>query len=221
MLRRSLWVGVATLFAASLAAPQASAQNIKLGVKGGVNIADLGGSDVGDTKTKSGLIAGAFAEFMIGDMFAVQPEVLYSQKGTKAAEAGVDAKLKLDYIEIPVLLKVNIPIEGSKVHPNVYAGPALAIKSSCKLSGSDGSVSIDLDCDDPLIVDAIGEEFPIKSTDFGLVFGGGISFDVGGADVGVDVRYNLGLTKILDVDPSTDTKNKVISIMGTVGFKLN
>jgi len=221
MLRRSLWVGVATLFAASLAVPQASAQGIKLGVKGGVNFADVGGDDVSNTKNKTGFIAGGFAEFMIGSMFAVQPEVLYSQKGFKIDDPDVDGKLKLDYIEVPVLLKINVPIEGSKVHPSFYAGPAVSFKSSCKLQGEESGVSFDIDCDSPLIFDLIGEELPIKSTDFGVVFGGGISFDVGGAEVGVDVRYNLGLTKFVDTDPQLDAKNRVISIMGTVGFSLN
>jgi len=218
MLRRSLWVVAAALFVASLAVPQASAQNIKLGVKGGVNFADVGGDDVSDTKNKTGFIAGGFAEFMIGNMFAVQPEVLYSQKGFKIDDPDVDGKLKLDYFEVPVLLKINVPIEGSKVHPSFYAGPAVSIKSSCKLQGEESGVSFDIDCDSPLIVDFIGEELPIKSTDFGIVFGGGISFDVGGAEVGVDVRYNLGLTKVVDTDPQIDAKNRVISIMGTVGF---
>lgn len=218
MLRRSLWVVVACLFAVSLAAPQASAQGIKLGVKGGVNIADFGGSDadsLGSTKSKAGFVGGAFAEFMIGDMFAIQPEVLYSQKGIKAEEAGATAKLKLDYIEVPVLFKVNIPIEGSKVRPSVYAGPAVAFKASCKVSGSVGGVDVDVDCDDPLI------DLPVKSTDFGVAFGGGIAFDVGGAEVGIDVRYTLGLTKIDDDPDPFDIKNRVISIMGTVGFSPN
>ena len=220
MLRRSLWVGVISLLAGSvLAPPQVSAQ-IKLGVKGGLNIADIGGSDVdslslGPIETKTGFIAGAFVEFMISDIFAIQPEVLYSQKGIKIDSSGADLKLKVDYIEIPVLLKINIPIEGSKVHPNVYAGPAVAFESSCKFAGSSGSVSAEVDCDDPQL------GIMTTSTDFGLTFGGGLSFEVGGAEVGVDVRYTLGLTSIDDDDDPWDLKNKVISIMGTVGFPLN
>jgi len=218
MLRRSLWVVVAGLFVASLAVPQASAQGIKLGVKGGVNIADIGGKDadsLGSTKTKAGFVGGVFAEIMIGDMFAIQPEVLYSQKGIKVEDVGATAKFKLDYIEVPVLFKVNIPIEGSKVRPSVYAGPAVALKASCKVSGSLGGVSVDVDCDDPSI------DVPVKSTDFGVAFGGGIAFDVGGAEVGVDVRYTLGLSKVSDDPDPFDIKNRVISIMGTVGFSPN
>ena len=215
MLRRSLWVGVIALFAASLFAPPQVSAQIKLGVKGGLNIADIGGSDVdslslGPIETKTGFVGGAFVEFMIGDIFAIQPEVLYSQKGIKIDSSGANLKLKVDYIEIPVLLKINIPIEGSKVHPNVYAGPAVAFESSCKLAGTD-----EVDCDDPDV------GIMTTSTDFGLTFGGGLSLEVGGAEVGVDVRYTLGLTTIDDDDDPWDLKNKVISIMGTVGFPLN
>jgi len=229
MLRRSLWVVAAALFVASLAVPQASAQGIKLGAKAGVNFADVGGSDVStleafigaSTKSKTGFIAGAFAEFMIGNMFAIQPEVLYSQKGVKFEEQGATLKYKIDYIEVPLLFKVNIPIEGSKVHPNVYAGPAVSFKSSCKVSGEFGGLSADVDCEGQDIIDIFDDEILIKSTDLGLVFGGGVSFDVGGAEVGVDVRYNLGLSKVEDFDPPDDIKNKVISIMGTIGVPLN
>jgi len=218
MLRRSLWAVLGVLFAASLAVPQASAQGIKLGVKGGVNIANIGGSDIDEfetdlgasTESKVGLVAGVFAEFMIGNMFAIQPEVLYSQKGFKASEMGAEVKLKGDYVEIPVLLKINIPIEGSKVHPHVYAGPAVAFKASCKIEGSSGSASASVDCEDAGLL--------IKSTDFGVAFGGGVSVDVGGAEVGVDVRYTLGLTSVDDEPDPYSITNKVISIMGTVGF---
>ncbi len=206
---RHMWVSVLAVSAAGLcAAPAASAQ-IKLGAKAGVNIADIGGSDadsLGSTETKAGFIGGGFAEFMIGNMFAIQPELLYSQKGVK--ETGGD-KIKIDYVEVPLLLKVNIPIEGSTVHPNVYVGPAVAFKASCKVEES----GVTEDCD---TVGAL-----ITSTDFGVAFGGGVSFDVGGAEVGVDVRYTLGLRTVDDEDDPFDIKNQVISIMGTVGFPLN
>jgi hypothetical protein len=215
MLRRTLWVGVLTLFAASLFAPSASAQGVKFGVKGGVNLANIGGSDIAEfesdlgisTESKAGLVAGAFAEFMIGNMFAIQPEVLYSQKGFKASVTGGEDKLKADYVETAVLLKINIPIEGSKVHPHVYAGPAVGLKASCKIEES-GSPSES--CEDGGLL--------IKSTDFGVAFGGGVSVDVGGAEVGVDVRYTLGLTSVDDDPDPYHITNKVISIMGTVGF---
>ncbi len=216
------WVaslGMAALFAVCMVVPQASAQGIKLGVKGGVNFANIGGSDIGEfeadlgasTDNKTGLIAGAFAEFMIGNVFGIQPEVLYSQKGFKASAMGAELKLKGSYFEIPVLAKINIPIEGSTVHPHVYAGPAVAFKASCKIEGSAGSSSASVDCEDAGLM--------VESTDFGVAFGGGVSVDVGGAEVGVDVRYTLGLTTVdAEADPYHIT-NKVISIMGTVGFR--
>jgi hypothetical protein len=39
--------------------------------------------------------------------------------------------------------------------------------------------------------------------------------------VGIDVRYTLGLRTVDDFDDPDDIKNKVISIMGTVGFATN
>ena len=44
-------------------------------------------------------------ELNLGRVLTIQPEVLYTVKG---ADSGT-GKLKFDYIEIPILLKVRIP----------------------------------------------------------------------------------------------------------------
>jgi hypothetical protein len=70
-------------------------------------------------------------------MFAIQPEVYYSMQGAKYEEEEDDVQVKVifkyDYIQVPVLAKVNIPIESS-IKPNVFLGPALGInvRARCK-----------------------------------------------------------------------------------------
>lgn len=68
-----------TLFFASVSAQGLTGK----GLKGGLNIATLTGDDVENEgkKSKLGLCAGGFITYSINDIFAIQPEVLFTMKG--------------------------------------------------------------------------------------------------------------------------------------------
>lgn len=206
-------------FALVFATGSAFAQmGMRAGVKAGVDFSNLGGDaeQLLETslKSKTGFSAGAFLGFDLHRMFRLQLEGQYVQKGTKAEEQGVDVKIKLDYIEFMVPLTLLIPTEGS-VTPRLYAGPAVGIEASCKFSGTEGGVTIDVDCDS----DEIGAQ--TKSVDFGVFFGGGVDFAVGPGALTLDVLYNLGLSNINDVpDTSESIKNQNIQVMAGYAFMI-
>ena len=184
------------------------------GVKAGLNIANLGGSDVEGTDSRTALVFGVFVDVPLSPIFSIQPEVLYSMQGAKEKETDngttVDITYKLDYIQIPVLVKVNVPVQGSNVKPSVFAGPALGINTTAKAKGEGGGVSAEVDLKD------LG--MPVKSTDFSLVFGAGIGFGAGSMTIDFDARYWLGLSSIDDSAANADVKNKVIQFMASLGF---
>jgi len=169
------------------------AQGLAFGVKGGINYATLSGDDVVDASYKLGFAAGAVAAFDVMDMLVIQGEVLYSMKG---AEYEGDISTDLTYIEIPVLIKYTIPMEGM-IAPNLFIGPSLGILLSAE--------SNDVDIKDAT-----------KTTDFGIVFGAGADFDLGTGKVTVDARYNYGFSSIDDTAAELDVKNGGISVM--VGY---
>jgi len=194
-----------------------SATGIKGGLKIGASMAKLHGDDVEDftdllgeaQKSRIGFCAGGFITFNITGMFAIQPEVLYTMKGSKYEEEilGETLKLwiKLDYLEIPVLVKIMAPSPGG-VNPYLFAGPVFALKLSSKMKAEYAGASEEVDIED------------IKSTDFGLVIGAGVDFGFGASGMGkmtLDVRYSLGLSSISDFE-GDDVKNGVFSLM--VGF---
>lgn len=190
-----------------------SFSQMQLGVKAGLNLANLSGDDAPDnSETRTGFSGGAFFMYQFSDMFAVQPELLYSMKG--ATENGnfegfsYDAEYKLDYFEIPVLLKFIIPIKGSGVKPSIFAGPSVGFNMSAKVKVESGDESFEEDIED------------VKSTDFGLVVGGGLGFPVGNGELGVDIRYILGLSTIDDSAENYDVKNGVINFNIYYGFNL-
>ena len=206
---------------ALLVAVPLQAQDITVGVKGGLNVADVS-TDVADIQeldlsSKTGFVGGAYANFGLGGVFAIQPEVLYSQKGFKGGESGspLEASFKTNYFEIPVLLKAQFPM--TMLRPAVYAGPVVSFETSCKLGFTGGDTSLDFDCDSPE-ADA-GDR---KKTDFGAVFGANLDLFVGPLVLTVDGRYQLGLTNLNDDPdaPDESVKNRVWQFMAGVGFTI-
>jgi hypothetical protein len=180
-----------TAFAALLALPQPAAADVRFGLKGGASIANVNGDFVdalGDWKSTVGFCGGIFLEFNFGRVLTLQPEVLYTMKGADTGEG----KLKFDYIEIPVLLKLRLPI--GDVHPFIFAGPAFGFTLNSALEG------IEL------------EDFP--KSDYSAVLGGGLQL---GRSIHIDIRYTMGLQKLEIPDlEAIDLKNGVIS--ATIGL---
>lgn len=147
-------------------------EGIRFGVKAGGSLTTLSGKDVEDISSKFGFHAGAVANFGINDMFSVQPELLYSQKGAQDKDNS-KVKLKLNYVDVPVLLRLNA--DGLFFEAGPQVGFLLAAK------GTDGTNSLD-----------IKEGY--KSVDFGYAAGLGYQMPDGG--IGVGLRYNGGFANV-------------------------
>jgi hypothetical protein len=190
---------------------------VHFGVFGGASFDKPGGADATDINgTYTGFGVGGFVGFRLTPGFAIQPEALYVQKGAKTTQSDpggtITGKIKVPYFEIPVLAKLSIPVKGAGiVSPHAYAGPALAFKTGCHVKATQGSTSYSDRCD------AANIDLRIKSTDFSLVFGGGV--DIGRAMV--DVRYDLGLSKIGDSSDGTgnDIKNRTLYLLAGWTFR--
>jgi opacity protein-like surface antigen len=114
------------------AAGAAHAQTgIKVGVKGGFNLATFSGADSKGSEYKAGFAAGALVNFGVSDNFSIQPEFLYSQKGgsrdnipyTPAGGTSVNStgKSTLGYLDVPIMLRYNIGEDGKGLF--VEVGP--------------------------------------------------------------------------------------------------
>ncbi|MFO7733027.1 MAG: porin family protein [Candidatus Aminicenantes bacterium] len=199
---------VVAAFAGLVLMPAPAAADLRFGIKGGVNAAKIFGEDAdleGDWQNKLGFCAGVFLQLNIGSVLTIQPEVLYTMKGAKLEETFEDVtytgKLLFDYLEIPLLVKLRIPT--GRVSPFVFAGPSIGFKLSSKIKFTGGGESSEEDLDE------------LKSVDYGAIFGAGLNL---GRSFHLDVRYSMGLQKLID-DPeigTIDIKNGVIS--ATVGF---
>ena len=191
-------VGLLVVLGASGYTAEAQGLTAK-GVKLGLNIATMAGDDVpSDAKSKVGVALGGFATYSINDMFAVQPELLYTMKGYAQTYGTEDYTMSYNYLELPILGKLNVPVQGD-IKPNVFLGPAFALKLAS--SYSDGHS---------------GDIEDVNSLDVGLVIGVGADMPAGTGRIGADIRYNMGLTNVDGSDAKAKASNSVISIM--VGY---
>lgn len=185
----------------------------QVGLKGGINISTLSqkGADLISVSWKSvtGFTVGGFYAFNVNEYFAIQPELYYTKKGGKLEESILSVlaskSLVIHYLELPILLKLKLPSQGS-IGPNLFVGPYVSLKLSDK--GEIKALGIKLE----------EELIKVKSSDFGLVFGGGIDFKVSNAIVFLDIRYDLGLVNVAEPILGIENEMKNRSLILMVGF---
>lgn len=199
--------GICSILALAVLAVPADAQKVSVGLKAGPNFVTLSGDDVSNVESFARVIGGGFMVVQFGNNLAFQPEVLYAQKGAKDVDGDEIMKLKLDYFEVPLLLRAHPALTG-RFLPHVIAGPTIAYNSNCDASLSEAGVEATIDCDDLM---------PLKDWDFGVAMGGGVDMAVGKAFIVLDLRYTLGLSNIDDDSNPSDAKNRAFSIMA--GFR--
>lgn len=210
-MRNTMMAAALALAVGAVGAQEAAAQETMLGVKAGFVSANVD-EDGADARTSVGF--GGFARFAVAPRLSVQPEALYLQKGFGDEAEGVDSTFELDYVQVPVLLQYHFPVDGN-LSPRLFAGPALAFNLGCDVSGTDGSASVSLNCDD---FAAFGLDLEARSVEFALVFGGGLDIAAGSMTVTFDGRYDLGLSDILEIEGTTGLKNRAWALFAGVGF---
>jgi hypothetical protein len=185
-----------------------SAGGVRVGILAGVNSATVAGDDDEDVKRSTRMMGGVYLVKDLGRGWAIRPELLYSQKGAKGKEDGVESKLKLDYIDLPVLLQYE-PTGTSEARPHVYVGPSFGFNVQCELEGSEGGLDVTVDCDD--------FDSDVKSLDVGGIIGAGMSFPLGGLRGMLGGRYQHGFTDVFG-DSDGGSKNRVFSVVFGVEF---
>lgn len=134
-MKRILFILAAPL----LFSPAVYAEKVAAGMKTGLNITGLIGSDSGAgdgaKMQKSGLVAGGYVIFPLINEFQVQVECLISQKGAiykyEIFDMVYEEILKLTYLEIPVLARYNVKSRGG-AKTAILFGPSFGIKLSAK-----------------------------------------------------------------------------------------
>jgi hypothetical protein len=181
---------------------------MRAGIKGGLNVSNLYVDDVSDENARFGVNLGVYGQILSSETFALQPELLFSTKGSKVEYGGnffdQTVKYNLSYLDLPVLAVFKLG-ESAEIHVGPYVGYLLGANISHE--GDLGNGTDDIDRDN------------LKPFDYGLSGGFGLNF--GSLQVGA--RYNYGLAKLADSDAAElligDAKNSVGQIY--LAFNVN
>ena len=189
-------------------------QKVKLGVKAGLNISSLTFDESElRSSSKMGFTAGLMVEVPIAKNFSLQPELLYSQQGTKTSffdqdvtNSNFKGTIELNYLNIPLMLKYYV-IKGL----SVQAGPQVGILLKANNKYQDNFLGYENQ-----------ESFNLKKyssgVDTSVNFGLGYQYK---DKFYTDFRYNLSYSNVFkDGDANYfinhDMKNRVFQI--SVGY---
>ena len=195
----------------SISGIQAQEKTASFGFKGGLNFSNLYTDQVDDNNVLTGFNAGLYAKFPIAKGIAIQPEISYTTKGAELvynnAFAKGTSKFNVNYIEVPVLLAMNIT-DNFNVHVGPYA--AYMVSGKTETDSNIFTSENQLDTND------------FNKFDAGIAGGVGVDLDA----LNFGVRYNYGLTNIGKERnfggtnyTFPDAKNSVLSVY--VGLRLN
>lgn len=160
--------------------------------------------DEADPATRVG--GGISLDLPFTDNAGFSTGIFLARKGALfGEEMPVSGGTYLDYLEVPALLRIGIPVEG-QARPYFLFGPALAINIGCSIEASAAGTSLSQDCDDVNV--------PIRRLDLGLTGGVGLALtSQGGVSFRLDALYNAGLRAVAD---DGGEKHRVIT--GQVGI---
>jgi opacity protein-like surface antigen len=160
---------------------------------------------------------GALLGYNISDHVEIQTEVIYNSLSQKYKEVDVERKVKLNYVNIPLLLSLNTG-KSKSINFNVVVGPQIGISVGSSLRTSGG----DEDTPNALL--------SVKQGDLGFAYGAGLDFGLNPAKnvrLGLGFRGVYGLFDISDNNKNNSTdsfyvldRSKIKTYSGYIGFSI-
>lgn len=186
----------------------------QVAIKAGVNFASISESATLEqyeslkNNSVAGFQAGLSFDLGLSQVFTIQPEVLFIQKGGKSTYVinennKVVSRLYYNYVEVPVLAKLKFYKEdggGFYLLGGPFIGLALGGKSKTTVTLLGNTTT----SEDEFNFDNDDEADRQRRTDWGVSFGGGVKF----GHVFLDARYNLGINNLLDTDANNQNDDK-------------
>ncbi len=193
-MRKLFILGILFVSGSSLMA-QSWSDKFQIGVKGGLNFATVAGDDFDSPDGRTSFYAGLLAEIPVSDIFSIQPEAFYSGQGFDINDNpnGNDAQYQVDYIQVPILLKVYI-FDGL----NIHVGPQFGFKVNEEVDFEPTNDGGDFDTD------------AVQDFDFQLTTGLEYKF---AESFFIQARYTYGFSEMIE---NVDVHNSYVS--AGIGF---
>jgi outer membrane protein with beta-barrel domain len=163
-----------------------------------LNLANIEGPNEVNKEPLLGRAFGIALDWRMNSVFMFQPELQYTEKGYQYDPGNV-VKLKLTYVEIPLLIRASTEPAENGMRLYGIAGPSVGMRRSC--SASVGSASGKCN--------ALAQN--MSTMDFGLVGGFGLDFRIRSSNWTSSLRYSLGL---MDTDKgNASAKTRALNLM--------
>jgi hypothetical protein len=124
-------------------------------------------------------------------------------------------RIKLNYLEVPVLAKISFGGEIIKAYVNVGPSLGFCIRGRRKLKGEERKLESEIKFGDDQYFD--------NRFDFGVQVGGGISLQAGPGALLLDARHGLGLSNLYKTGgnvSSAEAKSKHRIFALTIGYAI-
>lgn len=148
-----------------------------------MNLSNLYVDGIDDEDVLIGFNGGLFLDLPLSKLVGIQPEVTYTIKGAKVTYDNLltsgSTKFRLDYIEVPVLLKVKLLPRF-----NIHFGPYVAFLLHSKITNESNNSSFNFEQNI--------DKSDLNTLDTGLAIGTGIEL----GNFGIGIRYNYGLKRV-------------------------
>ncbi len=183
---------------------------LSFGIKGGTNIAEYSFKQNGtnlDQESINGFTLGAVLEIGLGGNVYIQPEAVFIQKGSQLQVLNDDNKFNVNYLDIPVLLKIKV-LNSNLFNVNLLGGPSFGLALGGEQTSGGQTVDVNF-----------GGEDGFKRFDLGINAGGGIGVNFGSIGLFGDVRYLFGVSNISD-DADREIKNKGLNLSVGLMFRI-
>lgn len=217
---------VLTVSISTLAFFAKAQESTTFGIRAGVNFQNINGKDQMDDKLendlKTGFHVGVNAEVPVAPDFYLQPGVLFTTKGAKIDEGGIDYKVNISYIEVPINFLYKPVLGTGKLLLGI--GPYVAFGIGGKLKDSDSDADEDIKFEKEITqtqyVSAPSNYAYLKRFDAGgnLLFGYEMS-----NKVSVQLNAQLGLVNInpeIEGISNDNTKFKNTGFGVSLGYRL-
>lgn len=182
------------------------------GLKGGPAWAAVVPVESGDVEEwESGYGFGAFMSLNITQNIGLQLEGMFQQKGGIFSNStqGTLHSYHLSYMEFPALARFRIPVIPERLYPHGFVGYYVAKNTDTRLDERD---------DQGRLIDSPDADVP--SFDHGMVYGGGIDFELEKTVFALDFRFNESNVEYEDYGSGELLHNRSMAVNFGVGFVL-
>lgn len=184
----------------------ANAQSLSCQDEGTFSVKPYAGLSLGmlitnsdESDMRAGFTAGAEAQYMVNEWFAVSGGLAYAQQGGQTTTDGIKFTFEFDYINMPILA-------------NFYVCKGLALKVGLQPSYAINQ-KLELNAYSPITGD-ISNSF----RKFDLAMPVGISYEH--SNVVIDARVNAGIIGVFDADSAFDKDNYTNGVFQvTLGYR--